>query len=89
MSIELKLEDFKNDWTGDNITGKDFEFFESVYKWLDIKTLGEYHDLYLKSDVLPLADVYENEMFMMFMMWTLQWHHHLVYSISILKPAGF
>ena len=32
MSIELKLEDFKNDWTGDNITGKDFEFFESVYK---------------------------------------------------------
>ena len=57
---KLKLKDFKNDLTGDNITVRDFEFFESICKWLDIKTLGEYHDLYLRSDVLLLADVFES-----------------------------
>ena len=30
-----------------------------VCKNLEIKTLGEYHDLYLKSDALLLADVFK------------------------------
>ena len=36
---KLKLKDFKNDLTGVNIRVKDFEFFVSVCKRFDIKTL--------------------------------------------------
>ena len=31
-----------------------------VCKDFDIKKLGEYHDLYVKSDTLLLADVFKN-----------------------------
>src|SRR5271169_7003952 len=57
---ELVKEDFTNDLTGDKITDKGFEFYKKVCEKFNITNLGEYHDLYLKSDVLLLADVFEN-----------------------------
>ena len=57
---DLKQEHFTNDLTGEEINDKDFLFYKIVCETLDIETLGEYHDLYLKTDVLLLADVFEN-----------------------------
>ena len=57
---ELQKEHFTNDLTGDEISDDNFKFYKKVCKKLKIKTLGEYHDLYLKSDVLLLVDVFEN-----------------------------
>ena len=57
---ELVQENFTNDLTGDEIDKKDLEFYNTVCDKFNIRNLGEYHDLYLKSDVLLLADVFEN-----------------------------
>ena len=56
----LTKSDFRNDLTGEDISDCDYEFFKEICNTFSIKTLGEYHDLYLKSDVLLLSDVFEN-----------------------------
>ena len=43
-----------------NITDADYMHAKRVCKDFEIKNLGEYHDLCLKSDILPLADVFKN-----------------------------
>ena len=48
---ELNLED---------ITDKDYGHVQKVWKVFGTKNLGEYHDLYVQSDTLLLADVFEN-----------------------------
>ena len=42
------------------ITDNEYDHAKKVWKTFKIKTMGEYHDLYLGSDVLLLADVFES-----------------------------
>ena len=44
----------------ENITNSDYRHAQRVFKTSNNKNLGDYHDLYVQSDVLLLADVFEN-----------------------------
>ena len=55
---------YKESWyselNNEHITDKDHAHAQKVWKVFKIKNLGEYHDLYVQSDALLLADVFEN-----------------------------
>ena len=44
----------------EDITDKDYALAQKVFKGLKLKNLGDYRDLYVQSDTLLLADVFEN-----------------------------
>ena len=44
----------------EGITDEDYAHAQKVREVFEIKNLGEYHDLYVQSDTLLLADVLEN-----------------------------
>ena len=43
-----------------HITNREYDHTRKVWETFNLKNMGEYHDLYLKSDVLLLADVFES-----------------------------
>ncbi|XP_050454177.1 uncharacterized protein LOC126852925 [Cataglyphis hispanica] len=53
-------EAFRSSLTGDIVSGSDYERAIKVWERFRVRTLGEYSDLYLKTDVLLLADIFEN-----------------------------
>ena len=53
-------EQFYSRLTEEDITNDDYNKAKQIWKHFGIKSMGEYHDLYLKTDVLLLTDVFEN-----------------------------
>ena len=60
---EISLPDkgvFYSSLNMEGITSVDHRHAKRVYKEFKINNLGKYHDLYVQSDTLLLADVFEN-----------------------------
>ena len=52
-------ESFYSNLTLENISETDYAHAKNVFKKFNINNLGEYHDLYVRSDTLLLADIFE------------------------------
>ena len=53
-------ESFYNVLNDEQISGEDYDHATRAFEAFSCQSMGDYHDLYLKSDVLLLADVFEN-----------------------------
>ena len=55
-----KKEDFFSAMNNEHITDEEYQHAQNVWGEFGLSSMGEYHDLYLKSDILLLTDVFEN-----------------------------
>ena len=55
-----KRDDFYSLLTNEEISESEYAHAQKVWETFGIENMGQYHDLYLKSDVLLLADIFQN-----------------------------
>ena len=55
-----KKRSFYSKLNDENITDEEYEHAQAVWEAFGCETLGDYHDLYVETDVTLLADVFEN-----------------------------
>ena len=53
-------ESFYSNLTMEDISDTDYKHASNVFEKFNLNNLGDYHDLYVRSDTLLLADVFEN-----------------------------
>ena len=61
--LETRLppkEAFYSSVRGSNVSDEDYSHACNVFNSLNVRNLGEYSDIYLRTDVLLLADIFEN-----------------------------
>ena len=57
---------FFSQLTNEHISDKNYEHAKNIWNEFKIKNIREYHDFYLKSDIVLLADLFENFMSLLY-----------------------
>jgi len=86
------VEAFYSKLADENVTAEEYIRAEEVWSVFEMKTMHDYHDLYLKTDVLLLADVFETFRNVSFQKYGLDCMHYITLSsfswLAMLKFTG-
>ena len=53
------IDKFHSKLKGEGISEEDYQFVHKLWKKFNLQDIGDLHDLYLETDVMLLADVFE------------------------------